>query len=125
MEGQRQVSACDCCNSLDLCIPAGASFSRVIRWQADGANVNLTGYTARAQIRPSASSATTTLSLTTENTRIALGGVAGTITLSISATDSAALTAGRYVYDLELVSAGGIVTRLLQGVVTVSANVTR
>ena len=119
------MSACDCCNSLDLCIPAGASFSRVIRWKADGANVNLTGYTARAQIRPSASSATTTLSLTTENTRIALGGTAGTITLSISATDTAAITAGRYVYDLELVSAGGIVTRLLQGVVTVSANVTR
>jgi len=125
MEGQTQVSACDCCNSLDLCIPAGASFSRVIRWKADGANVNLTGYTARAQIRPSAASATTTLSLTTENSRIALGGSAGTITLSISATDTAAIAAGRYVYDLELVSAGGIVTRLLQGIVTVSANVTR
>ena len=118
-------AACDCCNTLDLCIPAGATFSRVIRYKADGSNVNLTGFTARAQIRPSAASATTTLSLTTENTRITLGGTAGTITLNISATDTAALTAGRYVYDLELVSAGGIVTRLLQGVVTVSANVTR
>lgn len=119
------MSACDCCNQHDLCIPQGATFSRVIRWKADGVNVNLTGFTARAQIRPTPSSNTTTLSLTTENGRIALGGSAGTITLSISATDSAALTAGRYVYDLELVSAGGIVTRLLQGVVTVSANVTR
>jgi hypothetical protein len=119
------MSACDCCNQYDLCIPQGATFSRVIRWKADGSNVNLTGYTARAQIRPTPSSATTTLALTTENSRIALGGTAGTITLSISATDTAAITAGRYVYDLELVSAGGIVTRLLQGVVTVSANVTR
>lgn len=119
------MSACDCCNSLDLCIPAGATFTRVIRWKADGANVSLVGFTARMQIRPTAASATTTLSLTTENGRIALGGSAGTITLNISSTDSAALTAGRYVYDLELVSAGGIVTRLLQGVVTVSANVTR
>lgn len=119
------MSACDCCNSLDLCIPAGATFSRVIRYKEDGSNVNLTGYTARMQIRPTAASATTTLSLTTENSRIALGGTAGTITLSISATDTAAITAGRYVYDLELVSAGGIVTRLLQGMVTVSANVTR
>jgi hypothetical protein len=125
MEGQKQMSACDCCNTADLCIPQGATFSRVIRWKADGANTNLTGFTARAQIRPTAASATTTLSLTTENGRIALGGTAGTITLSISATDTAAITAGRYVYDLELVSAGGIVTRLLQGVVTVSANVTR
>lgn len=117
--------ACDCCNQYDLCIPQGATFSRVIKWKADGTLVNLTGYTARAQIRPTAASATTTLSLTTENGRIALGGSAGTITLSISATDTAAIAAGRYVYDLELVSAGGIVTRLLQGVVMVSANVTR
>jgi hypothetical protein len=124
MEGSEQMSACDC-QTYDLCIPAGATFSRVIRWKADGANVNLSGYTARMQIRPTAASATTTLSLTTENSRIALGGTAGTITLSISATDTAAIAAGRYVYDLELVSAGGIVTRLLQGIVTVSANVTR
>jgi len=117
--------SCDCCNTADLCIPQGATFSRVIRWKADGANTNLAGYTARMQIRPTAGSATTTLALTTENGRIALGGTAGTITLSISATDTAAITAGRYVYDLELVSAGGIVTRLLQGIVTVSANVTR
>ena len=118
-------ATCDCCNDYDLCIPQGATFSRVIIWKADGDEVNLTGFTARAQIRPSAASATTTLSLTTENTRIALGGTAGTITLSISYTYTAAIAAGRYVYDLELVSAGGIVTRLLQGVVTVSANVTR
>jgi hypothetical protein len=118
------MSACDC-QTYDLCIPAGATFSRVIRWKADGTNTNLTGYTARMQIRPTAASATTTLSLTTENTRIALGGAAGTITLSISATDTAAIAAGRYVYDLELVSAGGIVTRLMQGIVTVCANVTR
>lgn len=119
------MSACDCCKTADLCIPQGASFSRVIRWKADGANVNLSGFSARMQIRPTAASATTTLSLTTENGRIALGGTAGTITLTISATDTAAITAGRYVYDLELASAGGIVTRLLQGIVTVSANVTR
>jgi hypothetical protein len=45
--------------------------------------------------------------------------------LSISATDTEALTAGRGVYDLELVSGSGIVTRLLQGVTTISRNVTR
>jgi hypothetical protein len=54
-----------------------------------------------------------------------LGGAAGTITLTISATDTAALTSGRGVYDLELVSGSGIVTRLLQGVATISRNVTR
>ena len=119
-------ATCDCCNQHDLCIPQGATFSRVIRYKADGANVDLSGYSARMHIRPTAASNTLTLALTTgQDGRITLGGSAGTITLSISATDTAAITAGRYVYDLELISAGGIVTRLLQGVVTVSANVTR
>ncbi len=44
----------------------------------------------------------------------------------ISATTTAALTAPfSGVYDLELVSAGGVVTRLLQGAATVSPEVTR
>lgn len=114
-----------CGNTHDLCILQGATFSKVITWKADGVAVNLTGYTARMQIRATADAATPLIELTTANGRIALGGSAGTITLTISATDTAALTAGRAVYDLELVSSGGIVTRLVQGVVTISRNVTR
>jgi hypothetical protein len=65
------------------------------------------------------------IELTTGNGRIALGGSAGTITLHHLGHRHAALTAGRGVYDLELVSGSGIVTRLLQGVCTISRNVTR
>jgi hypothetical protein len=119
------MSACNCGNSYDLCVQQGATFRRVITWKADGALVNLTGYTARMQIRATAEASTALIELTTENGRIALGGSAGTITLTISATDTAALTSGRGVYDLELVSGSGIVTRLLQGAVTISRNVTR
>jgi tRNA threonylcarbamoyladenosine modification (KEOPS) complex Pcc1 subunit len=77
------------------------------------------------QIRSEVDSSTAALSLTTENGRIALGGTAGTITLTVSATDTAAVTAGEYVYDIELVSGSGTVTRLLQGCFTVDAEVTR
>jgi hypothetical protein len=77
------------------------------------------------QVRATLEAATALIELTTANGRIALGGAAGTITLSISATDTEALTSGRAVYDLELVSGSGIVTRLLQGVATISRNVTR
>jgi tRNA threonylcarbamoyladenosine modification (KEOPS) complex Pcc1 subunit len=77
------------------------------------------------QVRATLESASTLVELTTANSHIALGGTAGTISLTISATDTAGLTAGRGVYDLELVSGSGIVTRLLQGVATISRNVTR
>lgn len=117
--------SCACAKGYDLCLQQGATFRRVIRWKADGALVDLTGYTARMQIRATAEAATTLLDLTTENNRIALGGAAGTITLSISATDTAALPAGRAVYDLELVAPDGTVTNLLGGVATIPRNITR
>ena len=115
----------------DLVVEQGATWSQAVIWKtgSPATAVNLTGYTARMQLRTSVTASTAALSLTTENGRIALtagsGAGAGTITLSISATDTAALAAGRYVYDLELVSGGGLVTRVMEGVVTVSAEVTR
>ena len=109
----------------DLTIEQGATFSQLVTYKESGVAVNLTGYTARMQVRSTLESASTVVELTTANGRITLGGSAGTITLTVSATDTAALTAGRGVYDLELVSGSGIVTRLLQGVATISRNVTR
>jgi hypothetical protein len=109
----------------DLLIEQGANFSQVITYKEDGVPVALTGYTARMQVRATLESASTLVELTTANGRIALGGTAGTITLTISATDTAALTSGRGLYDLALVIGTGIVTRLLQGVATSSRNVTR
>jgi hypothetical protein len=109
----------------DILIEQGATYSQVITYKEAGVAINLTGYTARMQVRATLESASTLVELTTANSRIALGGAAGTITLTISATDTAALTSGRGVYDLELVSGSGIVTRLLQGVATISRNVTR
>ena len=109
----------------DILIEQGATYSQVITYKETGAAISLVGYTARMQVRATLESAEALIELTTGNGRIALGGAAGTITLTISATDTAALTAGRGVYDLELVSGSGIVTRLLQGVATISRNVTR
>jgi hypothetical protein len=109
----------------DLLIEQGATFSQVITYKDSGVAVNLQGFTARMQVRATLEAATALIELTTANGRIALGGTAGTITLSISATDTEALPSGRGVYDLELVSGSGIVTRLLQGVCTISRNVTR
>lgn len=111
----------------DLVVEQGASYSQSIIWKtgSPATAVNLTGYSARCQFRTSISASTAALSLTTENGRIALTANTGTITLSINAADTSALAAGRYVYDLELVSSGGQVTRLMEGIVTVSAEVTR
>ena len=111
----------------DMTIWQGATFQRVFTWRVGtpAANVNLTGYTARMQLRTAANAATPVLEATTENGRITLGGAAGTITLNLPATVTVALPANQYAYDLELVSGSGQVTRLIEGFTTVDAEVTR
>lgn len=86
--------------------------------------VSLASFTARMQIRATAD-ATTTLDSLVSPTDIVLDDTNHTITVTISATDTAAYTFTSAVYDLELVSAGGVVTRLLEGSVTISSEVTR
>lgn len=109
----------------DRMIEQGASWRLLLLWNGDSSPINLTGYTARMQIRKSATSSAALLELTTENSRITLGGVAGTITLTLTAADTAAITWTSGVYDLELVDSGGGVRRLIQGAVRVSREVTR
>lgn len=109
---------------LDLELWQGATWSYVLTWKIAGVAVNLGGYTARLQARETVTDSLTALSISTSS-GITLGGSAGTITLSRSATQTAALAPGRYYYDLELESAGGVVTRLLEGTLTIYAEVTR
>jgi hypothetical protein len=105
-------------------IEQGATFNLLMTWKIDNVAVNLTGYTARLQARIDVDETDTILSLTT-GAGITLGGAAGTINLDQTATQTALLPKGEYVYDLELQSSGGIVTRLLQGELNISAEVTR
>lgn len=87
--------------------------------------VDLDGYTARAQIRESVGSSEILLELTTTNGRIVLDNTAKTITLQITATDTADLDWTTGVYALELVSAGGVVSCLARGKVRVGPEITR
>ena len=102
----------------------GATFQRNLLWQSNGVPNDLTGYTARMQVRTDYASTTIVVELTTENSRISLGGTAGTIALTIPATITAALTPAVYVYDLELII-GSIVYRLVQGKFSVNPEVTK
>lgn len=105
--------------------PQGATFSKQLSYLIDSVPVDLTGYTARMQVREKASSSSKIVDLTTENGGITLGGLAGTVLLEISASDTESLVPKTYVYDLELESSGGFVVRLMEGQFTVTAEVTR
>ena len=47
------------------------------------------------------------------------------IVLSLTSIQTANINSGRYVYDCELVDDANVVTRVIEGVITVTPNVTR
>ena len=110
--------------TLNLEMWQGASWDYNLTWTTNGTAENLTGYTARMQVRDVADSDNIRLNLTS-GSGITLGGTAGTILLDASPTITAGVPSGQYVYDLELVTSGGAVTRLVQGTFIVDPEVTR
>lgn len=86
--------------------------------------VDLTGYTARLQIRKSIKAPDVLLELTTENGGISINVPAYTITLNISATATAALTWTEGVYELEMVK-GPLVVPLVRGAARVTREIAR
>lgn len=102
-----------------------ATYQLNVTWKdSSGTPVNLTGYTAKMQVRLGINEPTAAVEVT-NTSGIVLGGSAGTIAITISATQMTALTAPQtYVYDLRLTS-GDVVTRLIDGTFTTVPAVTR
>lgn len=118
-----------CTETIDLCINQGATFSRLFTWYGNvyqqgvltWGPINLTGYAAEMQIRAYQLAPTV---LYDASSNLVLGGTAGTILLTIPATNTEAFTWWNGVYDLRLTSADGSYTvRLFQGKVQVSPGV--
>jgi len=104
----------------NLQIDQGTDFSTEIDvLDENGDVVDLTGYSGAAQMRKHYTSSTSTAF------NVAINASGGTVTLSMNAATSANVTAGRYVYDCELTSSSNTVSRLVEGIVTVTPQVTR
>jgi hypothetical protein len=86
--------------------------------------IDLTGYTARMQIREKITSETVLETLTTENGKILIDTSQKTISLVLSAEMTAAYAWKSGVYSLEMVK-DGVVTGLIYGSVSVEREVTR
>lgn len=124
-----------------LYIEQGANLDFEVQYlDSTGAPVNLTGYGARMQIRPSVDSTTSFLTLSSslqpDGTGLNMSGshsqkppTSGSIGIFISSCTSSMLNFTEAVYDLEIFVPyeGGCnyVTRLIQGPVRLSKEVTR
>jgi hypothetical protein len=105
----------------NIFIDQGADFTTTVTvTDSNGDAVSLVGYSAAAQIRKSYSSSTSTAFTTSVS-----NASGGEITITLSDSQTAALEAGRYLYDVLITASGGDKTRVVEGQVTVNPSVTR
>lgn len=109
----------------NIVCPQGSTLDQQLTYSINDIDVNLTGYSARMQVREKHTSTSPALNLTNSNGGIVLGGVDGTINIIVTASQSTELAAKEYVYDLELVSSSNVVTRLIEGKFIVTPEVTK
>ena len=108
----------------NLIIDQGANFSSDITVKdANGNPFNLTGYTTEAKMAKGYAS---TRTRTTITSAVASDATTGVVSLSLTATQTAALDAPeRYVYDVEITQTStGTVTRVIEGIISTRPNVT-
>ena len=105
----------------NIFIDQGATFTTTVTvTDSNGDAVNLSGYSVAAQIRKTfLSSSATAFTATISN------APSGEITISLTDTQTTALEAGRFVYDVLITASGGTKTRVVEGQVTVNPSVTR
>ena len=106
----------------NIFIDQGANFSTTVTIEdGNSSALDLTGYTALAQIRKTYQSTTATNFTSTFDA----DRTTGLITISLTDTQTAALEEGRYVYDLLITDLSGTKTRVVEGIVTVNPSVSR
>ena len=106
---------------VELTIEQGATYTTTVDVKdGTGTATNLSGYSGSAQLRKSYYSSTAT------DFTVSISDAAnGTITVSMTAANTANLTPGRYVYDLLITSPTSVKTRVIEGIATIMPSVTR
>ena len=104
----------------NLVIDQGSTFSADLSLKDEnGDALNLSGYIANSQIRKWYTSTNAAAVFSTS-----INTDSGSITLSLTANQTSNLVAGRYVYDVEIADNIGV-SRIVEGIVTVTPQVTR
>lgn len=103
----------------NIVIDQGTTFSTSINLTDENDDpISLVGFTGRSKIKKHYTSSNS------HSFTVSLGTSTGIVTLSLSAEQTSNIAPGRYVYDVELVDPYNVVSRLVEGMVTVTPEVT-
>jgi hypothetical protein len=99
----------------------GATFNRILTLKEDNGVMDLTGYSVASLMRSTHDSSIVVGTFTCTVSDAS----AGKITMSMTNSITGAIEEAIYVYDVEITSSAGAVTRIMEGQVTVNPEVTR
>jgi hypothetical protein len=104
----------------NLVIDQGTTFSTDLYLTDDGGEpLLLAGYVVNSQIRKWYTSSNPSATFTTS-----INVAAGSVTLNLTSNQTSNLVSGRYVYDVEI-SDGSTISRIVEGIITVTPQVSR
>lgn len=109
----------------DISAFQGADYAVTFTYNdSTGAPVNLTGATARMQVRKYPESQYPLITLA-NGSGITLGGALGTVAVAIAGASLTAVPSGKMYYDIEIVTSSGAIVKLISGLFTLGAEITR
>lgn len=113
--------------NVTLNVRQNASFTKNFVWKTGDTltPVDLTGCTAIAQVRSSIESPDVVFTFNTTDGTILLGGVAGSIVMKMSPSQSLTISEGTYYYDLMITFPDTTKVALIEGLILVKPSVTR
>ena len=108
---------------VELYLDQGTSFNNIINLTDDVTNtpVNVSGYIVTSQMRRSYYSTNASANITCTITDAANGE----LTLSMTAANTANLKPGRYLFDVKTTDKDNVVARVLEGIITVTPQVSK
>jgi hypothetical protein len=105
-----------------LDIDQGSDFTSILELENDdGTPMDLTGFQVYSQFRKSYNSA---IGYSFEATVVSPTNL-GKVQLKLSGLNSSAIRPGRYLYDVEIISISNVKTRVVEGILTINAEITK
>jgi uncharacterized protein YbcV (DUF1398 family) len=106
----------------ELTVDQGSTFETTLDLvNDDGSAINVANYLFSGQIRKSYYSANATANLTITIVNAANGNV----NISLNAATTTNIKAGRYLYDVKMTDVANTVTRVVEGIITITPQVTK
>lgn len=106
----------------ELTIDQGTTFIAALELKNDdGTAINVASHTFQSQIRKSYYSTSPTANITITITNSANG----VVSLSLLPYQTANIKAGRYLYDLKMITPNNTTSRVIEGIVTVTPQISK